>query len=91
MWASELGVNQAQLTFDLGGTFSLSGASIWNYDFGNPAGFQSTILRGVQDIRILTSLDGLTFSEVFTGTLALGTGEPLGAQNFAFTGDARLV
>jgi len=91
MWASELGVNQAQLTFDLGGIFSLSGASIWNYNFGNPAEFQSTILRGVQDFRILTSLDGLTFSEVFTGTLALGTGQPLGAQNFAFTDDARFV
>ena len=91
MWASDLGVNQAQLTFDLGGTFSLGGASIWNYNFGNPAEFQSTILRGVQDFRILTSMDGLSFSEVFAGTLAPGTGQPLGGQNFTFAGDARFV
>ena len=91
MWASDLGVNQAQVTFDLGGVFTLQGAEIWNYNFGNPAEFQSTILRGVKDFRILTSLDGLTFSEVFAGTLAMGTGQPLAGQDFAFGGAGRFV
>lgn len=91
MWMSELGVNQAQLTFDLGGLYSLEGASIWNYNYGNPAQFQSTILRGVKDFRVLTSLDGVSFSEIFSGRLAMGTGQPLPGQTFGLAGRARFV
>lgn len=91
MWVSELGVNQAQVMFDLGTTYALGGADIWNYNWGNPAQFQSTILRGVRDFRILTSLDGTSFGEVYAGRLALGTGEPLAAQTVTFGGTARFV
>jgi len=91
MWMSNLGVNQAQIIFDLGGLFALEGAAFWNYNFGNPAEFQSTILRGVKDFRILTSLDGTTFNEIFLGTLAMGTGQLLPSQNFDLTGTARFI
>ena len=91
MWMTNLGVNQAQVTFDLGGVFALDGAAIWNYNFGNPAEFQSTILRGVKDFRILSSLDGITYEEIFAGTLAMGTGQPLPSQNFGLTGTAAFI
>lgn len=91
MWMTNLGVNQAQITFDLGSVFTLSGVDIWNYNFGDPQQFQSTILRGVKDLRLLTSLDGVAFQEASTGTLQMGTGQPLAGQSFSLTGDARFV
>ncbi|KAB7649078.1 PEPxxWA-CTERM sorting domain-containing protein [Polymorphobacter fuscus] len=91
MWMTDLGVNQATLLFDLGATYALKGATIWNYNFGNPAEFQSTILRGVKDYQLFGSTDGVNFSEMFSGTLALGTGQPLAGQVASFTGDARFV
>jgi hypothetical protein len=91
MWMTDLGVNQAQVTFDLGGLYRLDAATIWNYNFGNPAEFQSTILRGVKDLRVLTSQDGNTFSEIFSGRLAMGTGQPLPGQIFDLDGRARFV
>lgn len=91
MWMTDLGVNQAQLTFDLGGVYTLSGVDLWNYNSGDPSQFQSTILRGVKDFRLLTSLDGLTFNEVFIDRLALGTGTDLAAQSFGFSSSARFV
>lgn len=91
MWMTNLGVNQASLTFDLGGLYALDGARIWNYNFGNPAEFQSTILRGVKDFRLSGSLDGNAFSELSTGRLALGTGQPLAGEDFALAGTARFI
>ncbi|GGI68378.1 hypothetical protein GCM10007973_01780 [Polymorphobacter multimanifer] len=91
MWMTDLGVNQATLVFDLGATYTLKGATFWNYNFVNPAQFQSTILRGVKDFQLFTSTDGVAFSEAYSGTLTLGTGEPLAGQAAAFTGDARYV
>ncbi|RYD29718.1 MAG: hypothetical protein EOP57_01285, partial [Sphingomonadales bacterium] len=62
MWQTDLGVNQATLTFDLGGLYDLNAVNLWQYNFGNPSEFQSTILRGVKDFRIFTSADGTGFS-----------------------------
>jgi len=91
MWMTELGVNQATLTFDLGQRYNLDGADIWTYNFGNPAEFQSTILRGVKDFTLSLSDDGLAFSPVLAARLALGTGQPLAAESFAFAGVGRYV
>lgn len=82
MWQTDLGVNQATLTFEFDRTYSLEDIAIWNYNFGNPAEFQSTILRGVKDFRLLASEDGTTFTTFLEGRLALGTGQPLAAQLF---------
>jgi hypothetical protein len=91
MWMTNLGVNQASLTFDLGALYNLDGARIWNYNFGNPAEFQSTILRGVKDFRLSGSANGTTFTELLSGRLLAGTGQPLAAQSFALAGTARFV
>lgn len=92
MWQTNLGVNQASLTFTFDRVYALDTVSIWNYNFGNPAEFQSTILRGVKDFRLLASTDGTTYTLVTEARLAMGTGQPLAAQTFDATGfDARFV
>lgn len=91
MWMTNLGVNQASIVFDLGGTYRLDGASVWNYNFGNRAEFQSTILRGVKDFRLSASLDGSSYAELISARLAMGTGQPLAAQLFSLDGTARYV
>lgn len=91
MWMTNLGVNQATLTFDLGKAHKLNGASIWTYNFGNPAEFQSTILRGVKDFRLLASNDGVSFSQILEARLQLGTGQLLASQDFAVSAVGRYV
>ena len=91
MWMTNLGVNQASLTFDLGKAYNLTGTSIWTYNFGNPGEFQSTILRGVKDFRLFASTDGLSFEQLLEARLSPGTGQPLAAQDFTFAGVARFV
>ncbi len=91
MWMTNLGVNQASLTFDLGDVYALNGVSLWNYNFGNPAEFMSTILRGVKDFSIFVSRDGTSYARALDARLALGTGQALAAQNFTLAGEARFV
>ena len=92
MWMTNLGVNQASLTFTFDRVYALQSASIWNYNFGNPAEFQSTILRGVKDFRLLASTDGTSYTLITEARLAMGTGQPLAAQTFDATGfSARFV
>lgn len=81
---------QATLAFDLGARYLLSGASLWNYNFGSP-GFFSLLRRGVRDFSIALSDDGASFTNVLTGTLAQGSGQPLAAQDFTFSGTGRYV
>lgn len=91
MWMTDQSVQQASLTFDLGAVHQLTGASIWNYNWGNPNEIGSTIIRGVRDFTIDLSLDGIAFTNVLSDRLAMGTGQPLAAQTFALDGDARYV
>lgn len=91
MWMTNLGVNQASILFDLGGRYLVRESTIWNYNFGNPAEFQSTILRGVKDFQLFGSMDGVTFAELYTGRLALGTGQPLAGETVAFDAAARYI
>ncbi|GGE22470.1 hypothetical protein GCM10011529_31310 [Polymorphobacter glacialis] len=91
MWMTDLGVNTASITFVLGARYTLTSATIWNYNFGNPAEFQSTILRGVKDFKLFGSTNGVDYSELFGGTLGLGTGQPLAGQTVSFAGAARFI
>ncbi len=92
MWQTNLGVNQANLVFEFDRAYALDDVAIWNYNFGNPAEFQSTILRGVKDFRLSASTDGVTYTTILEARLALGTGQPLAAQTFDADGvTARFV
>lgn len=92
MWMTDLGASKASLTFDLGGVFNLSGASLWQFNFGTNTPVISTLDRGVKEFRLLTSLDGVTYAEAFSGTLARSLdGSPVAAQDFAFSGAASFV
>ena len=90
MWMTDLGVQTATLTFDLGASYDLNAANIWNYNFGTP-GFFSTLERGVKDFTLAFSTDGTTFTDAFAGTLSAGTGAPMASQDFALDGTARFV
>lgn len=90
MWMTDQSVQQATLVFDLGTTQSLGAINIWNYNYGTP-GFISPLERGARDFTVALSLDNITFNQVFSGSLTIGTGAPLAAQSFAIAGDARYV
>jgi hypothetical protein len=90
MWMTDLGVSAATLTFDLGQTYKLSGADIWNYNFGVEE-FASTLDRASKAFKISISLDGLTYTQVLAGELARGTGKALAAETFGLGGKARYV
>jgi hypothetical protein len=92
MWMTDQSVQQAQLTFDLGGLYNLTGADIWQFNFGTNTPVISTLDRGVKDFRILTSTNGVDFTQVFAGTLARSVdGSPIAAQSFAIGGVAQFV
>lgn len=87
---TDLSVDEATLTFDLGGAFSLSSNQAWNYDFGVEE-FASTLDRAANAFTLALSFDGVNFIQVLAGNFSRGTGGPLGAETFAFSGDARYV
>ena len=96
MWMTDLGVAQAELVFDLGAVFDLSGADIWQFNYAdpypvNPNHVINTVDRGVKAFSILISLDGIAYDTVFSGTMDRANGDPLAAQTFAFSGAARYV
>jgi len=96
MWMTNLGVAQAQLTFDLGAEYQLGSADIWQYNFADPYPVNSshiinTVDRGVKDFAILISTDGVDYTEVFNGTMLRANGDPVAAQTFSFSGAARYV
>ncbi len=90
MWMTDLGVDKATLTFDLGGAYKLSSIDVWNYNFGKEE-WVSTLDRAAKAFTIAISTDGVTFTEVLAGEFARGTGELLGAETFGLSGVARYV
>ena len=90
MWMTDLSIDAATLTFDLGGEFALDAIKVWNYNFGREE-FASTLDRAANAFTLAISLDGLAFTEVLTGAFARGTGAPLGAETFDFAGRARFI
>lgn len=93
MWMTDLGEPTGLLTFDLGGIYSLDSASLWQYNFGTNTPVISTLDREVDNFRILTSIDGLTYDEVFSGNMTRSpNGSPVAAQVFTLaTVDARFI
>jgi len=95
MWMTELGVAKAELVFDLGRVFDIASADIWQFNYAEPYPANpwtiNTVDRGVKDFRILTSLDGIDYAEVFNGQLARANGDPVAAQTIDFTGSAQFV
>lgn len=90
MWMTDLSVDEATLTFDLGGLFQLSGVHVWNYNFGREE-FASTLDRSAKAFTLSLSLNGFDFSPALSGEFSRGTGEPLAAETFAIEGRARYV
>lgn len=90
MWMTDLSVDAATLVFDLGQVYALTSFQVWNYNFGVEE-FFSTLDRAANAFTLAISSDGVTFSQVLAGNLGRGTGGPLAAETFAFTGEARYV
>lgn len=94
-WMTDLGVAQAQLTFDLGAVYELASADIWQFNYADPYPVNNftinTVDRGVKDFNILISTNGVDYTQVFSGTMTRENGDPAPAQNFAFTGSAQYV
>ena len=90
MWMTDLSVDKAVLTFDLGGLYKLSSIDVWNYNFGKEE-FASTLDRAAKAFTLSISTDGVTFSDVLSGEFSRGTGALLGAETFGLSGAARFV
>jgi len=90
MWMTDLSVDEATLVFDLGGIYALSSLQVWNYNFGVEE-FASTLDRAANAFTLAISSDGVNFTQVLAGNFSRGTGGPLAAETFAFTGEARYV
>ena len=74
------------VTFNLGGSYALTAADIWNYNFSGNTN------RGTQTFDILTSSDGVNFTPVRTNaTLAQGNGFATPNQVINFGADASYV
>ena len=74
-------INGASVTFDLGGSFSITSAYIWQYNMSSGPELD----RGVSGFDILASPDGTNFAPITSATLTIAGGtsaEP--AQNIAF-------
>ncbi|HVK42525.1 MAG TPA: PEPxxWA-CTERM sorting domain-containing protein [Phenylobacterium sp.] len=91
MWMTDLSVDKASLTFDLGGLYNLSGVQIWNYNFGDDQFAVSTLDRAARAFVLSISTDGVTFTDILTDTLSRGTGALLGGESFGLSGAARFV
>ena len=96
MWQSTWDDVPHYLVFDLGQQVSLQSTSIWQYaaDFNFP---WIETDRGVRDLGISISLDGLTFAPATDVVMerhfldAQNRKTPFAAQVFELTGDARYV
>lgn len=67
MWLSNSAV--AELTFNLGSAYALSGTYLWQYNPDN-----DSTEPGVQQFNISTSIDGANFNPVLSATLNQGPG-----------------
>ena len=90
MWMTDLGVSAAALTFDLGQTYKLSGADIWNYNFGVEE-YASTLDRAANAFTLAISTDGVTYTDILADNFSRGTGKLLAGESFGLSGAARFV
>jgi hypothetical protein len=63
-WVSNQGVLTGQITFSLGGLFSVDSFSFWNQNGGGP-GANGT--SGIQGVQVFTSTDGIIFTPLVGG------------------------
>jgi PEP-CTERM motif len=63
-WVSSQGVLTGQITFALGGLFTVDSFSFWNQNGGGPGSAGST---GIRDVQVLTSTDGTIFTPLAGG------------------------
>jgi hypothetical protein len=85
-WVSSAGVLTGQITFNLGGLFSVDSFSFWNQNGGGPGLAGST---GIQNVQVLFSTNGIDFTPLLGGPSAFAqvTGAAnLPPQIFSFTG-----
>ena len=78
-WDSAVGTLTGQVTFDLHGTFTLVGMSVWNFNGNNTV--------GVQGVGVSTSTDGVTFTPLAGGPTTFAPGAMLAPeppQQFTF-------
>jgi hypothetical protein len=72
-WFSRIGTTTGNITFDLGGSYTLTGFSFWNY---NEVG-----IRGIKDVSILTSTDGLAYTSLAGAPSQFAIGANFAPQN----------
>ena len=84
-WMTDTTGEPAWLVFDLGAAYDLTAALVWQYnvDFG--------LDRGVRDIAVSLSADGVHFVQALESTLAKADGDPAPAQSLQLDGVARYV
>ena len=58
-WVSSSGILTGQITFSLGGLFTVDSFSFWNQNGGGPGALGST---GIHNVQVLTSTDGTIFT-----------------------------
>ncbi len=66
MWQSSSGVATGDVTFDLGGTYSVGSTEVWNHN--------AFLQNSVMGLDILSSADGVVFTPVASFVLAQGSG-----------------
>jgi len=84
-WMSETTGVPAYLVFDLGQTYMLTEALIWQYnvDFG--------LDRGVRDLTVSVSSDAVNYQQIGAGTLVQANGVATAAQTVSAVGTGRYV
>ena len=83
-WVSSPSVLTGQITFNLGGLFSVDSFSFWNQNGGGPGVAGST---GIQGVQVLFSTNGVAFTPLPGGpsVFARATGFTSPPQIFSFT------
>jgi hypothetical protein len=84
-WISNIGTLTGNITFDLGGSYNLSGFSFWNL----ASGFANTT-DGIKDVSILTSTDGSAYTSLTGAPTLFAQGNsistlPQPPQQFTFS------
>jgi hypothetical protein len=84
-WVSSSGVLTGQITFNLGGLFTVDSFSFWNQNGGGSGALGST---GINLVQVLTSTDGVIFTPLVGGPTSFARvmgSTALPPQIFSFT------
>jgi hypothetical protein len=84
-WVSSQGILIGQITFSLGGLYTVDSFSFWNQNGGGPGALGST---GIREVQVLTSTDGTIFTPLVGGPTSFAQvmgNTNLPPQIFSFT------